>query len=228
MGTSTKNTLVVISFLASLIFIVAGLFPALSNDEEEAVSYTPPRGPLTVPVYPRGNQETPAGKSTDLRDSYIILEDGSVLTMADWVLGSLNKDKAGIGMSDFENRMFLGQVARAAVGMEENLVNRSLVHAKPTLAYKAVPAPKGMEKVALSLASLVVGAILPGTPEGYDPAKSGGAFSPTMRTGGGDITTLSDEWLNEAIMHTAGELKQSGTMQIMLSEHKKKLEQEDN
>ncbi|MEX0299384.1 MAG: hypothetical protein AB3N28_09965 [Kordiimonas sp.] len=229
MGRSIKNTLVIISFVASIIMLVAAAMPAFAVDEAQVpskeVQYDAPKGPLSVPVFPRGtNSEKKLPEGADLRDSYIILEDGSVLSAADWIVGSLKKDQSGMGMSDYENRLFLGQVARAAVGMDENLVNRSLVHANPTLAYKAAPAPKGIEAAALSLASLVVNTILPGTPEGYDPSKVGGAFSPTMKARG-DSTLLFDEWFNESMNQTVAEFKEAGTMQIMRNEQQKKLKE---
>ncbi len=229
MGRSIKETLIILSFVTSIIMLVAAAMPAFANDETETplkeVQYEAPKGPLSVPVFPRGtNSEKKLPEGADLRDSYIVLEDGSVLSAADWIIGSLKKDQSGVGMSDYENRLFLGQVARAAVGLDENLVNRSLVHASPTLAFKAAPAPKGMEAVALSLASLVVNAILPGTPEGYDPAKAGGAFSSTMKARG-DSTLLFDDWFNESMNQTVAEFKESGTMQIMRNEQQKRLKE---
>ncbi len=231
MGLSLKNTLIILSFVASLIILGAAAMPASANDEATAetrsaqsVQYNTPKGPLSVPVFPRGtNSEKKLPEGADLRDSYIVLKDGSVLSAADWIIGSLKKDAAGMDMSDYENRLFLGQVARAAVGMDENLVNRSLVHATPTLAFKAAPAPKGIEAVGLSLASLVVNTILPGTPKGYDASKMGGAFSPTMKARG-DTTLLFDRWFNDAMNQTVAEFKEAGTMQIMRNEQQRKFE----
>ncbi len=73
-------------------FWLADVFlPVWSVGAEEPASDS-----LTVPVFPRKErEETPVYKSGDLRDSYIQLENGSVISMADWILGSLNKDKAG-------------------------------------------------------------------------------------------------------------------------------------
>lgn len=87
--------------------------------------------PLNVPVYPRFQPENRPVDIESLRDSYIVLEDGAVLSLADWVLGSLKKSETGAGMSDYQNRLFLGQVARAAVGMKQDLIYRSYRDAGP-------------------------------------------------------------------------------------------------
>ncbi|MCJ9427440.1 hypothetical protein [Kordiimonas marina] len=83
--------------------------------------------PLVVPVYPLHSKKGALPKGADLRDSYVVLKDGSVMSVADWILGALKSDQGGVGMSDYENRLFLGQVARALVGQDEKLVDRTPV-----------------------------------------------------------------------------------------------------
>lgn len=241
MKRATKNTILLTCFFTSIILLVASLPAAAQKEstaEEGRVSnkltkketppdYSVPTGPLTVPVFPRGHESEELPQGADLRDSYIVLEDGSVLSAADWILGSLNKDKSGIAMTDYENRLFLGQVARAAVGMDENLVNRSLVYSAPTLGFKQAPPPKGFEAVAQYLGLSVLYAIFPGTPEDYDPSKVGGAFSPTSITGGGATILFQRQFVN-ALDINSGDLRESGTMQIMLKEQKDKLAEEEN
>lgn len=226
----------VLSLIVSLLFLVAaGLAAAQDADADaddpavepasdrpelgsEDQKQTRQSGPLVVPVYPKGIKKGDAPVSTDLRDNYILLEDGSALSVADWILGSLKKDEAGVGMTDYENRLFLGQVARAAVGMDEDLVHHSYVNIAPTVTYKAPPPPGAAMQALQSVVGMVGGMIFSGTPEGWHPAKTGGSFSPMMKTGGG-ATVLFNEQFNEAIMHSAGDIRELGTMQNMLDEY---------
>lgn len=187
-----------------------------------------PKGPLVVPVFPRGRrkiEDLPV--STDLRDSYILLEDGSALSVADWILGSLNKDKAGASMSDYENRLFLGQVARAMVGMDEKLVNHSYVYTQPTVSYKPTPPPGPAMQALQGVVSLIGGAIFSGTPEGWHPAKTGGAFSPLQRSGG-DAAILFEGQFSGAMLHSVQDIRDTGIYQIMLDDQKAKLKKKAN
>jgi hypothetical protein len=180
------------------------------------------KGALVVPVYPRKSlRPNKTIKIEDLQDSYIVLKDGSALSMADWILGGLNKDTMGAGMSDYENRLFLGQVARAMVGADEDMVHASLVNVRPTVRYKVAPPPKGFEGAARSFASLIVGTILPGTPAGYDPAKAGGAFAPRVKSGG-DAATLFENQFHNAMMHSVDDLRNSGINQDILEKARAK------
>jgi len=229
------NWLIIICFVVSIILLVITAMPVLANQqtaeqdtldsgEVESMIKSASKGQLVVPVYPRGTDSKILPEGADLRDSYIVLEDGSVLSVADWILGSLNKDKSGIAMTDYENRLFLGQVARAAAGLDENLINRSLVYAHPTLKYKKAPALKGVAGATQSLASFILGVIMPPMPKNYDPSKEGGAFNPTLKVRG-DSTIIFDEWFAKEMDHDASEFKELGIMQNMLETQRKKLEE---
>ena len=248
MSQTRLKTLVLICFLVSLTLLIAGSLSsnsAAANDASEneekgagvplaeiplterqksetPIEYTAPKGPITVPVYPRGAENAELPKSTDLRDSYIVMKDGSVLSVADWILGSLKKDQAGIGMTDYENRLFLGQVARAAVGMDENMIKRSLIHTQPTATYRPAPALSPAMQVLQSAVSLVKNAILPGRPYDWDPATSGGGFNRTLKVKG-DSTYLFDRQFTDAMEHTNFDLRESGIMQNMIRDQKKLL-----
>ena len=81
---------------------------------------------LRVPVHPKsGVDDVPAKSSGDLRldlqGSYILMEGGGVVSMADWVLGGLTKNQFGIGSTDYEARLFLGKVGRAMLGIDEKM-----------------------------------------------------------------------------------------------------------
>jgi len=221
--------LILLSFALSLAVLIAvGLTADDGNDAETnqggslSNRVVPPKtnptsgSPLVVPVYPRGTKMKGSPISTDLRDNYIILEDGSALSMADWILGSLKKDASGIAMTDYENRLFLGQVARAAVGLDEGLVHHSYVNVAPTVTFRAPPPPGA----AIQTLQAVLGVILPGTSKGWHPAKTGGAFSPMMKSGGGGAILFEGQFHN-TLMHTASEFKELGTMRIMLKEAEK-------
>jgi len=94
--------------------------------------------PLRVPVYPkRDSEDKPLPDGADLRDQYILLDDGSVISMADWVLGALNKSDIGRSLSDLERRLFLGEVAR------NMLQEGRLLGARPGV---PLPAPKSLEE----------------------------------------------------------------------------------
>ena len=92
--------------------------------------------PLVVPVFPRGSK-LPEGAAA-LKDSYIVMDDGSVVSMADWVLGALNKN-IGADMGDYNTRLFLGQVARAMAGLDEGMVDRRPVPRPTAVTPKALP-----------------------------------------------------------------------------------------
>ena len=185
-------------------------------------------GPLVVPVFPRGfkNKDLPA--STDLRDSYIMMEDGSALSVADWILGGLTKNDTGAGMSDYQNRLFLGQVARAMVGMDEKLVNHSFIYTRPTVSFRPPPKPGQAMQTLQTIVGAVAGVILPGTPEGWHPAKTGGAFS-QLQQSGGDAAILFEGQFSGAMLHSVQDIRDTGVYQIMLDEQKAKLaaEQKD-
>ena len=230
---------------AFVLFTCSGLQPALKAQDAEQqleasdtarglsvdagelaqVKGVRPPGPLIVPVFPRQLKKQEKPVSTDLRDSYIILEDGSALSVADWILGSLTKNNTGVGMSDYENRLFLGQVARAMVGMNENLVHHSFVHVRPTTSFLP-PAPPGKAMQALQgFVGLVGGVIFAGTPEGWHPAKTGGAFSPLQRSGG-DAAILFEGQFSGAMLHSVEDIRDAGIYQIMVDEQKAKLVRE--
>ncbi|MBV1901366.1 MAG: hypothetical protein KUG56_06810 [Kordiimonadaceae bacterium] len=245
------KTLLVASFLISLILLILGVLPSASaaveaddmpEGSEEAsgitvseipmaprstilqlgTGYTAPKGPITVPVYPRGDTNKALPQSTDLRDSYIVMEDGSVLSAAGWILGALNKDQAGADMSDYEMRLFLGQVARVAVGMDEAMVNYGFLHTEPAVAHPPNPALPAPLQALQVVVNLVKSAILPGRPYDWDASKSGGAFSPTMKSKG-DSTYLFDRQFTEAMDQTNSDLREAGTMQNMIRDQKKLL-----
>lgn len=214
-------------FILHYCFISFGLLAF--DDPEEVVPETEKsvpkvfeesKGPLSVPVFPRSeNMSKALPEGADLRDSYIQLEDGSVLSVADWILGGVRKDSAGAGMSDYESRLFLGQVARAMVGMDENMVNRSLVHARPTRTYVPVQNAPALEAAEWIFRSI----LLPGTPKNYSPATTGGAFSPTMITGNTGTASFEDEFLR-AINTSRDDFRETGTLMNMLNGQKKRME----
>jgi len=233
-----------LSFIVSLALLVAtGLSAAQQDGAEQSEPATPTEpnnagsgseektdtlkamqnGPLVVPVYPRGIKTKDAPVSTGLRDSYIIMKDGSALSVADWILGSLTKNDTGIDMSDYENRLFLGQVARAMVGMDEDLVHHSFVDVRPTITFSAPPPPGAAMQALQGVVGLVGGAIFSGTPEGWHPAKTGGAFSP-LQMSGGNAAILFEGQFSGAMMHSVEDIRDAGIYQIMLNDAKKAAE----
>jgi len=198
--------------------------------EPQMTKETFPDGPLVVPVFPRlrekkapsddSEPKLPAGDA--LNGSYIILEDGSMLTMGDWIKGSLTKGQTGAGMSDYQNRLFLGQVARAMAGMDENMVSRSVVSVGPPVPFKPNTISKPMQMI-----PGVFRMIVPGT-DGYewDPATSGGGFDRRVATAGGAAVQFEGQF-GAALAQTAEEFQETGTMLNMLEAYKKKQAQDD-
>lgn len=219
MERKVSNYIVVLSFILSVIIVtVSGFADAgvTEGDSEEQASQ--PQGPLVVPIYPefRTKDEDEAPKlpeGADLRDSYIVLEDGSVLSVADWILGSLNKNDTGVGMSDYQNRLFLGQVARAMAGMDEDLINRSVVNAGPAVPYREqeLAAP-------LQVLQALKNMLFPTMPKNWSPATNGGGFT-RNRWQEGHASVLFERQMSDALERSAGDLRESGAMQNMLEKH---------
>ncbi|WP_262691188.1 hypothetical protein [Kordiimonas aestuarii] len=214
---------VVASFVLSVIIVAALGFVGVHASEDDGEEKTSqPDGPLVVPIYPKlkSESEDKAPKlpdGADFRDSYIVLEDGSVMSVADWILGSLTKNDTGADMSDYQNRLFLGQVARSMVGLNEDLVNRSFVHTGPPVPYtEGNPLP-----VPLEILKGLKNMLFPKMPKNWSPATSGGGFS-RNRWQEGHAAILFERQMSEAMERNAGELWESGTMQNMLKEYKKR------
>jgi hypothetical protein len=112
--------------------------PQQDKDDGSLIAILGQDVPLRVPVYPkRDSKDRPLPDGADLRDQYILLDDGSVISMADWVLGALNKSDIDRNLSDLERRLFLGEVAR-------NMLREGrLLGARPGL---PIPAPAPLEE----------------------------------------------------------------------------------
>ncbi|WP_308911805.1 hypothetical protein [Pseudokordiimonas caeni] len=179
-----------------------GLGRVLADD---AADNPPDEGaaPLVVPVYPRGAERPQAPASPDgmptlgIEDTYIVLEDGAVVSMADWVLAAIRRGTPGAGMSDYENRFFLGQVARAMVGEDQKMVSRA--RTLPATPGDALgPAYKGMSWADLAAA-------FRHTP--YAKPESGGAYTGgIVSTAGNAFITPGSEALASLVANPLEEL----------------------
>lgn len=243
-GYRRRLGLMIVALVASVVILLAALMnevhaqdtaePAEDTDappKEEAskkprpVAGALPTSPLVVPVFPRrevkkdpsddSEAQRPVGEA--LRDSYIIMEDGSVMTMGDWVKGGLTKNQVGAGMSDYQNRLFLGQVARSMAGVDETMVNRSLVSVGPL-----VPFEPARISEPLKMIEGILRMFMPGR-DGYswNPATSGGGFDRRRATEGG-AAVLFENQFSQAVNQTAAEFQETGTMLNMLKDYKKK------
>lgn len=173
-------------------------------------------GNLVVPIFPRRNKQLATEDITSLNDSYIVMEDGSVLTVADWILGSLNKSNIRAGMSDYENRLFLGQVARAAAGLDEEMVLHSFQHAGPLRSYIAHTPPEVLQ-ITQGLLSMVIPALQPN----WTPAVKGPTIKATDIDRGNAGAILFDRQFSEALGQTVDDFAKAGTIFNMLEEAKK-------
>ena len=105
---------------------------AASNPQQEGTQS--PDKPLNVPVYPRDSEKKQKlSDITDLQDQYILLNDGSIISMADWVLGTLKKSDLNREMTDLERRLFMGEVARNMLRKGRILGVRPGVPIKPEI-----------------------------------------------------------------------------------------------
>lgn len=169
---------------------------------------------LIVPIFPRGQKPKNTEDLSSLKDSYIVMQDGSVLSVADWVLGSLNKSNIRAGMSDYENRLFLGQVARAAAGLDEEMVLHSFRHAGPPRDYTPHTPPEVLQ-IAQGYLSMLIPALSPN----WTPAVDSNA--PKLGNGlerGFTGTILFENQFSDALNQTAEEFSYNGTIFTMLKE----------
>lgn len=174
---------------------------------------------LRVPVFPTA-PDMPAVTIDDVANGYIVLDDGAVLTVRDWVLGALNKDMKGHQMTDYDNRLFLGQVARAAAGLDQTLVDRTPGAAGPPRRYtEAVPT------AGQAFGQAVVGAlcmILCGPPDNTSLARgiSGGGFNPanTVKPAGQLLTWLGEDWFAQDMQAVTLDFKDAGILKTMVKD----------
>ncbi len=192
--------------------------------------------PLNVPVYPRGTQSSkPLSAIEDLHDQYILLNDGSVISMADWILGSLRKSDLNREMSDLDRRLFLGEVARNMLREGRITGTRPGILLKPDAQdyakYKepeAGPPSSGFgfftDRTPYLLKPppipLIDNGILNGPPIGLFNDVSG--TSDPAEINGGKIRLLPDEFETFLDFHRQ-EWQERGTYLNMLERHKKKL-----
>lgn len=171
--------------------------------------------PLVVPVYPRFENEKALKSIEDLRDAYVVLDDGAVISMADWVLGSLNKSETGMGMSDYQTRLFLGQVARAVAGLDQDLVYRSFEDAGPPRPY--VPhTPPELLQATQGILSMFIPALAPGWKPVIPELQL--ANDVGVNSAG---TLLFDRQFQEAMYQSSRDLIESGRLQIMIKDAEK-------
>ena len=219
---ATMATLAAMMAFASLGASATGQETDSGQETEQDETDAAKAPPLVVPVYPKLDKDgkperRPLPSGADLRDSYIVMEDGSVLSVADWLLGSLEKNEAGADMSDYQTRLFLGQVARALAGEGESLTQgRTVTGTGDEVGFNP---PPDIEPV-LQAARALVGVVMPGTPVDWHPAKSGGAFSPLVATGGNAAILFEGQFYG-AMIYSVQDMRDAGTYRAMLERAKK-------
>ncbi|WP_374764852.1 hypothetical protein [Yunchengibacter salinarum] len=113
-------------------FVISALMPAGQHNAIAAMAAADPIGPeqgrgLVVPVRPKGRNLPPSlAVGQRLTMSYLVLPDGGVISLADWILAPLSRHDAarpghagglGVGASAYDRRLFLGAGARAMAGL---------------------------------------------------------------------------------------------------------------
>ena len=209
---------IVAHLLVLMCIVVPTTIGAVAQDQPEPapeIKASDSNAPLIVPIYPRFDREKALKSIEDLRDAYIVMDDGAVVSMADWVLGSLNKSDVGAGMSDYQTRLFLGQVARAVAGLEQDLVYRSFEDAGPPRPY--VPhTPSETLQATQGFLSYFIPALAPG----WKPVVP----EPTLANdvaGDNGGTLLFDRQFKDAVYQSSRDLIDSGRLQNMLKEAEK-------
>lgn len=186
---------------------------AQENDEQQAESKASSAlesGALDVPVYPRLKPIEGLKDIESLKDSFVVLEDGAVVSLADWVLGSLTKSKVHAGMSDYQNRLFLGQVARAVAGLDENMVHHSFENAGPLRPFVPHTPPAALQ-AAQGLLSYFVPALVPG----WSPIVPEIALA-SHRSQQESATFQFNKQFEEAMAQSSADLVYFGTLSNML------------
>lgn len=207
----------VVRILVTIIFLYAplssGVFAQQASDAENVQPSGSIDQPLNVPVYPRFKPENQPVDIEGLRDSYIVLEDGAVLSLADWVLGSLNKSETGMGMSDYQNRLFLGQVARAAVGMKQDLIYRSYQDAGPLRIF--VPHRPARS---LQLAQGFLSNFIPALAPNWSPQVSGKPDLTDRADHGRSASILFERQFSNSLFHTTEQFSYQQRLETMLED----------
>jgi hypothetical protein len=217
--------------------------PETGADKQKSTSANPQGSSqklLNVPVYPRGSQSSkPLSDIDDLHDQYILLNDGSVISMADWVLGALRKSDLNREMSDLDRRLFMGEVARNMIREGRILGVRPAVPIKPEAEdeekYQEPEAGQpssgfGLfsDKTAYLLkpppSPLIDNGVLNGPPIGLFNDVSG--TSDPAEINGGKIRLLPDEFETFLDFHRH-EWQEQGTYLNMLEKYKKTLKAND-
>lgn len=172
---------------------------------------------LIVPIFPKYVEKQSLEDIESLKDNYIVLEDGAIISVADWLLGSMNKASTGLGMSDYENRLFLGQVARAAAGLDEDLVYRSFENAGPPRPYVPHTPPAPLQ-AAQGFLSYFVPALRPGWKPVVPEVTLARSVSHST-----DGTILFNRQFQDALSQSTADLVYFGKITNMLEDQKKKL-----
>jgi len=237
------NSLAIIC-LSGLLFdtVVNSAAYGQTNDKQEIenagdASTKPPlqnEKPLNVPVYPKGSALKKAPSDiTDLHEQYILLNDGSVITMADWILGALKTSDLNREMSDLDRRLFLGEVARNMMKEGRILGVRPAVPVKPEILddenydERAPKPPAGIFANRLPFlfkapqAPIIDNGILNGPVIGRFNDITG--TSDPAEINGGKIRLLPDAY-ETAFDHLREDWQRRGTYLLMLEKHKKTLE----
>ncbi len=212
---AVTRCLVVAALLCALLPVT--VFAQQAGKKPETQQARSPQQPLNVPVYPRFKPENRPVDIEGLRDSYIVLEDGAVLSLADWVLGSLKKTETGIGMSDYQNRLFLGQVARAAVGMKQDLIYRSYQDAGPLRSF--VPHRPARP---LQLAQGILSNFIPALRPGWSPEVSGKPDLTDRVDHGRSASILFERQFADSLRQTTEQFSYQQRLETMLEDFRQK------
>lgn len=180
-----------------------------SDPRQSSASSTTP-APLVVPIYPRLKPDQVPKTIEDLKDSYIVLDDGSVVSMADWVLGSLNKSEIGSGMSDYQSRLFLGQVARAVAGLNQDLIYRSFEDAGPARPFVA-HTPSTAAQITQGLLSYFI----PALRSGWEPIVPEPGLARHVGADSGGTIQFGRQF-DEAVFQSSEDFIRAGRMLNML------------
>lgn len=213
------SPLTVIACVAALVLL--HVFPwasVVAADERPITAATSSQ--VRIPVFPSAPKEKAEGVE-EMLESYIMLEDGSVLTFGDWIVGALNKDKAGHLMSDYDRRLFLGEMARAGVGVYGPLVDRTPgAYAAARRAFTIAPETTGQLVKRYARPLLCAFGCTPDTSLPLGMVSR--TFMATTASGGEGPTALFrsqfDDWFAESLAISAADYRDLGVLRQQMKD----------
>ncbi len=145
-----------------------------------------------------------------LEGSYIFLDDGAVLSLADWIIGGLSKNNIKAGASDYDMRLFLGKPALSMLKQSTNKHFQNAASQSSFLNFNTHKWNTSTYRLPSSEASKVFNINTHGIYATIDPTGSSSGY---------EITLLEDPYLT-AFSRAVDDFKEYGIYQKMIRDYK--------